>query len=77
MSTLLANFCETTLADMPFLYVKYCPLKHGNVIYNTPKDHDSLGNTKKIVQLVLLVSIFFLVNGTVPLSSLLDYRAVP
>ena len=22
MSTLLANFCETALADMPFLYVK-------------------------------------------------------
>ena len=35
MSTLLANFWETAFADMPFLYVMYCPLKHGNVIYNT------------------------------------------
>ena len=42
MSTLLANFCETPLADMSFLYVKYCPLKHGNVIYNT-KQNSTIG----------------------------------
>ena len=38
MSTLLANVCETALADMPFLYVKYCALKNGNVIYNTKQN---------------------------------------
>ena len=67
MSTLLANSCETALADMPFLYVKYCPLKHGNVIYNT-KQNSSIGTAG--------FQFLFLVNGTVPLSRLLDYRAV-
>ncbi len=42
ISTLLANVCETALADMPFMYVKYCPLKHGNVIYNT-KQNNTIG----------------------------------
>ena len=42
MRTLLANVCETALADTPFLYVKYCPLKHGNVICNT-KQNSTIG----------------------------------
>ena len=38
MSTFLTNVCETAFADMPFLYVKPCALKHGNVIYNTKQN---------------------------------------
>ena len=58
MSTFLTNVCETTLADMPFLYVKYCPLKRGNVIYNT-KQNSTIGTASSNLFSWLMVQYLY------------------